>query len=142
MDFAAPIISLGYALGRIACFLEGCCYGKICDWPWAYTFGQIDFATGQFSFATRHPTQLYASLLEFSILFLVLYLEKIKRFAARPGMLFMVWLALHAFNRILVEIFRDDDRGAMLAGMSISTLISFCLVLVAGFYFFKNRKYS
>ena len=44
-DFFTPYLSVGYAIGRIGCFLEGCCYGQYCDLPW--------------SLKQRHPTQLY-----------------------------------------------------------------------------------
>ena len=29
---------LGMAIGRIGCFLNGCCYGGACELPWAVTF--------------------------------------------------------------------------------------------------------
>jgi phosphatidylglycerol:prolipoprotein diacylglycerol transferase len=37
-DIIAPSLVLGLALGRIGCFLNGCCYGGLCDRPWAVTF--------------------------------------------------------------------------------------------------------
>jgi len=41
MDITAPCIMLGLAIGRIGCFLNGCCYGATCDpakIPWAVRF--------------------------------------------------------------------------------------------------------
>jgi len=37
-DLIAPGIVLGLALGRIGCLMNGCCYGGLCDLPWAVTF--------------------------------------------------------------------------------------------------------
>jgi len=37
-DLLAPSLVLGLALGRIGCLLNGCCYGGLCDAPWAVTF--------------------------------------------------------------------------------------------------------
>lgn len=37
-DIIAPSLVLGLALGRIGCFLNGCCYGGVCDYPWAVSF--------------------------------------------------------------------------------------------------------
>ena len=37
-DMIAPSLVLGLALGRIGCFLNGCCYGGMCEYPWAVTF--------------------------------------------------------------------------------------------------------
>ncbi len=37
-DLIAPSVVLGLGLGRIGCFLNGCCFGGPCDLPWAVTF--------------------------------------------------------------------------------------------------------
>ncbi len=37
-DVVAPSLLVGLTLGRIGCFLNGCCYGGQCDLPWAVTF--------------------------------------------------------------------------------------------------------
>ena len=37
-DLIAPGVVLGVGLGRIGCFLNGCCYGGICELPWAVQF--------------------------------------------------------------------------------------------------------
>jgi phosphatidylglycerol:prolipoprotein diacylglycerol transferase len=37
-DILAPSLLAGVALGRIGCFLNGCCYGGETDRPWAVTF--------------------------------------------------------------------------------------------------------
>jgi phosphatidylglycerol---prolipoprotein diacylglyceryl transferase len=39
-DICAPSVMLGLAVGRIGCFLNGCCYGGICTLPWAVAFPQ------------------------------------------------------------------------------------------------------
>ncbi len=38
MDIAAPCIMLGLGIGRIGCFLNGCCYGAEANVPWAVRF--------------------------------------------------------------------------------------------------------
>jgi phosphatidylglycerol:prolipoprotein diacylglycerol transferase len=37
-DLIAPSLVLGLALGRVGCFLNGCCYGGVCELPWAVQF--------------------------------------------------------------------------------------------------------
>ena len=37
-DLMAPYLLLGYAFARVGCFLNGCCYGKPADVPWAVQF--------------------------------------------------------------------------------------------------------
>lgn len=117
-DAAAPPISLGYALGRLACLFNGCCYGKICSLPWAITLEG----------APRHPTQAYASLWELGLLLLMLKFEK--RFKT-SGVLFNLWLIGHATGRILMEIFRDDPRGQLILGLSLGIWMSFGLAVLA-----------
>jgi phosphatidylglycerol:prolipoprotein diacylglycerol transferase len=38
LDIIAPSAALGLAIGRIGCFLNGCCYGGVCSLPWAVSF--------------------------------------------------------------------------------------------------------
>jgi phosphatidylglycerol:prolipoprotein diacylglycerol transferase len=37
-DLIAPSMALGLALGRVGCFLNGCCFGGATDMPWGMTF--------------------------------------------------------------------------------------------------------
>ena len=37
-DLIAPTLALGMGIGRLGCLLNGCCYGDLCDSPWAITF--------------------------------------------------------------------------------------------------------
>src|SRR3954466_11854781 len=48
-SFAVPVAA-AVAIGRLACFSAGCCYGKATRLPWAVRFGDG---------VPRHPTQLY-----------------------------------------------------------------------------------
>ena len=38
LDLLAPSLALGVAIGRLGCFMNGCCYGGACDLPWKVTF--------------------------------------------------------------------------------------------------------
>jgi len=48
-SFAVPVAA-AIAVGRLACFVGGCCFGTETTLPWG-----VDFGDGQ----PRHPTQLY-----------------------------------------------------------------------------------
>lgn len=121
-DFFAPTLALGYALGRIGCFLNGCCYGQLCldstcPWPWMIELGQHGLPAG-----LRHPTQLYAVFWELCAVLILLWIEK-KR--TTRGSVFYIWLALHSVGRLIMEHYREDYRGPELIGFSLSTLLSF-----------------
>ena len=40
-DVLAPGVVIGQAIGRLGCFMAGCCYGKPTRVPWAVTFTDI-----------------------------------------------------------------------------------------------------
>jgi len=135
-DFFAPYAGLAYAFGRIGCFLQGCCYGKYCELPWAVQ--------------NLHPTQIYMFLAE---IVLILILVRIKTWALInknlfysrifkfDGSFFLFWIFGHAMNRFIIEFYRNDDRGAVIADFSISQWISFAIMLIALIvYYFKFRK--
>lgn len=128
LDLFAPVMSFAYLVGRLACLLAGCCYGKTCDLPWAI--------------AGRHPTQLYASLWELGGLLILLGCESIPkasrpRFLQSPGNIFYLWMVLHGAGRFLMESFREDFRGPEL-GLPISSWISLILVSVGIFLLLRK----
>lgn len=59
-DVFAPSIALGQFFGRLGCFSAGCCYGKVCDLPWAVTFHDPNSLAP--TNIPLHPTQLYHAL--------------------------------------------------------------------------------
>ena len=125
-DFFAPICALGYALGRVACWVSGCCFGRICELPSGATF--------------RFPTQVFAVCTELTIIALLLIFESRRTTLAKsPGLAwtkfagaeFVLWILLHATGRVAMEAFRADDRGLQPFGFSLSTWISLALALAA-----------
>jgi phosphatidylglycerol---prolipoprotein diacylglyceryl transferase len=119
-DIAAIAMPLGHFFGRIGCFSAGCCYGKVCQMPWAVTFRNPD------SLAPLniplHPTQLYESAANLMVFFIMLAIRPYKRF---DGQLFLIYIILYGVNRSIIEMFRDDFRGATILGIfSISQIIA------------------
>ena len=133
MDFFTPIISLGYALGRIGCFLGGCCYGRPSSVPWAVIFSSDVVAPGNISL---HPTQLYLSGSEFIIFALILFSEKKKFFP--KGSIFYFWLLLHSISRLIIEPFRGDFRGDIFLSLSLSSWVSSIFIVGCFFYFIRR----
>ena len=102
-DVLAPSIALGYVFGRIGCFLNGCCFGRACDLPWAVTYpvGNINGAPTY----PVHPTQLYDSLLNIFLYLGLAWLYRRKKF---DGQVFAAYLLCYAVTRSIVESFRGD----------------------------------
>ena len=66
----APTVGLGIGLGRIGCFLNGCCFGTPTDLPWGVTFPEGSIPDYIFHNQAIHPAQLYSSLYGFALFFL------------------------------------------------------------------------
>lgn len=138
LDLAAPIIAFSYALGRVGCFLAGCCYGLACQLPWAVTFPRGSEGPAGIGV---HPTQLYATMWEGIVVVVLLWLQKSKsRLLSKVGDLFWIWLMLHGLGRIFMEMFRADYRGQPYYGLSISTWISLGLMTLAAFMYLSETK--
>ncbi len=91
-------ILIGHSIGRIGCFLNGCCYGVVTNVPWAIKFPNLG------DNLLRHPTQLYEAFSYFLIfLLLYFYLKKIK---FKNGSLFFIGATLHSLSRFIIEYFR------------------------------------
>ena len=78
-DILAPSVALGYVFGRIGCLFNGCCYGRMCDVPWAIRFPSEHETHGQ----PVHPTQIYDSLLNLGLYLALARLYRRKKFDGR-----------------------------------------------------------
>ena len=128
-DVFAPGIALGHVIGRMGCFLAGCCWGKPAELPWAVTFSDPFAAAnvGTPLHAALHPTQLYESGAELLILVGLLLLER--RGRPFPGRTFWGYMLAYAVSRFVIEIYPGDPRGFLFGGaLSTSQFISVILV--------------
>ena len=137
-DLWAPSIAIGQGIGRIGCFMAGCCHGKPTEMKWGVIF------THPHSLAPSniplHPTQLYASFSGLIIFLVLMVLHAKKQF---EGQVILWFLILHSTARLLIERFRGDDRG-LIPGSEMSTtqLLAF-LILIASVVILivlKSRK--
>jgi phosphatidylglycerol:prolipoprotein diacylglycerol transferase len=151
-DVAALSLALGYAIGRLGCFLVGDDYGRPTDLPWGVKFpvglppttaGElrqmfgVDIPAGipDSQLLKVHPTQIYETLsclVVWAIGFWLL--RRQARNGERPGLVALTVLSLLAVERFLVEILRaKDDRffGPFTLAQMISVLILIVLLVVA-----------
>lgn len=130
-------VPLGHAIGRIGCFLGGCCWGARCDLPWAVTYS--DPAAHQYNgtplYEPRHPTVLYESFLELVNFAIGLALWR-RRAAA--WVIMATWMGIYGVERFFLELLRADPRGAA-AGISTSQWISLALALTSLSILLTNR---
>lgn len=121
VDAIAPGLAVGYGLGRIGCFLNGCCYGGASGLPWAVAFPLGSPPTD----LLVHPTQLYESLASFGIAAVLVFVVHSQ--VQRAGSLFAWYMIMAGVERFLVEFLRNNER--LWAGLTLQQLISVGLVL-------------
>ncbi len=123
--FAAPMI-LGQAIGRIGCFLAGCCYGSSCG-----CFPGITFSNSA-SLApcgvALHPVQLYESALNFALFFIIL-----KTPLKKKGLRTVLYLAGYGIIRFFMEFIRGDTAPGF-TGLTIMQIIAIIFVISALIY--------
>lgn len=109
LDLAAPYIALAQAVGRIGCFLNGCCYGT-------------PAADG-----TPHPTQLYSAALLIGIFAALRLWQERRRF---KGEIFLGYCVLYSLKRFLVEFLRGDNPHVVF-GLTVSQAISCAVFFIS-----------
>ena len=124
-DLLAPSLALGHALGRVGCFLAGCCYGKVSTVgvhfpPASVAYHELAHAglvapDAPFT-PTLAPTQLYEAAGEGLLFALLVVLGRRRRF---PGSLALVYVMGYALLRATVEVLRGDTSRGFLFEISL-----------------------
>lgn len=139
LDALAPSVALGAALGRVGCFLNGCCYGNPCPFPrlavrfppntpaWHAERAQGLIPRDAPSTLGLHPTQLYSAL---DALILFALLSAYYPLRRRDGEVFGALLLTYPITRFLVDWLRDDE-SALVSGLTVSQAVSVGLLGVA-----------
>lgn len=146
-DVTAPAVAIGAAVGRIGCFLNGCCHGSVCELPWAVRFPYGSHAwvrqfneglirAGEVASLPVHPTQLYSSAA--GLVMLGLLLTYARRRERCPGEVMALLMILYPITRWPIEAIRSDEPSAFL-GMSWAQNIS-VLLLLAGLAMWRSVR--
>ncbi len=130
LDLVIPPLVLGHSIGRMGCFLNGCCFGTLtkCDWAVnfpanslpAYHWGKLHLI---------HPTQIYEAVALLTLFFILLIIDKKKRF---DGTTFCFYLLLYPIIRFCTEFFRGDHTLVILNRFTFFQGISVVLFLLGG----------
>lgn len=143
-DGVVPSLAIGIFIGRLGCFLRGCCYGLPTDSPLGMHFPAGSEASEQarlillehgHHFAdipaspAIHPSQLYSSFGGLVIFFLLIAVERLIKFR---GAVFAGFLVLYGIHRIIMDQFRYYDAASSgFAGLTVSQWVS-VVFLAAG----------
>ena len=101
-SFALPV-AVGVAIGRLACFQAGCCYGTPTNLPWGVAFAKA----AEDPTVPRHPTQLYEAAFHATATVGLLWLQRKKLFR---GQLIKLYLIMYLTYRFASEWLRPEPR--------------------------------
>ena len=124
-DAILAVLPLGHAFGRMGCFFNGCCFGKLAGGAWE-PFGVSFPPMSDASFEQAKagllkspamwslpvlPTQLFEAVWLFALCaLLVSAYVRTKRANAFPGLVTGLYFCGYSTFRFLVEFLRGDDR--------------------------------
>ena len=144
-DIVAPLLILGYAVGRVGCLLVGDDYGLPTNVPWGIAFPNglppstysvfqsyypwVNLEGFSPGVLKVHPTQIYESVIGFSI-FYYLYQKRSK--VVIVGSLFFTYLIFSGAERFFIEFLRVNSK--YLFGLSGSQLISLIMMLIGAWF--------
>jgi len=131
-DSAAPALAIGISLGRIGCFLNGCCLGRPTNLPWGVKFYGIDSSIN----LSLHPAQLYESITMF---FIFLFLWRTREKNQPRGYIFSIYLLAWGVERFIIEFFRITTPSPFFS-LSVAQVISLVMVLFAFYNLFRLIK--
>jgi phosphatidylglycerol:prolipoprotein diacylglycerol transferase len=129
LDMLAPASIIGYAIGRIGCFFNGCCYGAPTTLPWGVRFPEIDANGFPYHTPPSHPAQLYSTIT--STIILVLLSMKQRSPKTVVGEVFSWYLIASGIDRFIMEIFRAGVTSDLVAGTPFTMAQFFCFFLIA-----------
>ena len=150
-DAAAPALSIGYALGRIGCFLVGDDYGRPTNAWFGVAFPKgappttadalrdfgvaVDPSVPGWQVLKVHPTQLYETGAALAMFGVLMWLN---RRPHRRGLAWGLFLIMLGIERFLVEIVRaKDDR--FFGAFTVAQVISVLLVIAGSVWAFRAR---
>ena len=125
-DLSVPAIAAAHAIGRVGCFLGGCCHGVEWHGAWSVTYAPA-FASVETA-VPRHPVPLYEAAF---LAALAVAFARPRRHGASAGTgkPLAAYFALYAAFRVAIESLRGDAaRGVFLTGsVSTSQLVGACV---------------
>lgn len=136
-DLFSPGLALGYAITRLGCFLNGCCYGTPTTMPWGVRFPIVPGASELTP--PSHPTQLYAAVANLLIMAWLLRREKHRHVA---GEVFASYLWVYSLYRFLIEFLRRGVTAKVaIDGLTQAQVVSILIMVVTLVMMYRvNRR--
>ncbi len=103
LDLVALSIPIPFLLGKLGCFLNGCCYGVATSLPWGVIYPQNTQGTP--AGTPLHPTQIYEMLVMVCV---ILAFSKLRHHEVWRGTMIPWFLAIYGVGRAVCDSLRGD----------------------------------
>jgi phosphatidylglycerol---prolipoprotein diacylglyceryl transferase len=136
-DAIAPSLALGSSVVSVGCLEAGCDYGTPTHLPWAVIFTSPAAMPGTPLGVPLHPTQIYASLVEWMLFILLLWLLHRSH---HDGEIFGAWLFLAGLSSFLLAFLRGDGRWWLSGLITVTQLVAVAMVLAGAFLWWHRPQ--
>lgn len=135
-DLVMPQMALAQGIGRIGCFLAGCCYGKKTESSIGIVFHDSAYAPNEVKLV---PTQLLSAAFDIGLFAVLLFIDKKKK---AHGQVAGAYLVLYSIGRFIIEFFRGDLERGSVGALSTAQFIAIflCAAGVVIFLWAGKRK--
>ena len=150
-DIVAPLLILGYAIGRIGCLLVGDDYGLPTHLPWGIEFPNglppstysifqtyypwVNLDNFEPGVLSVHPTPIYEAIIG-GLIFYYLYQKRTS--VTIVGSLFFTYLILAGTERFIVEFLRLNEKYFI--GLSGAQVISILMITIGAWFLMHPVK--
>jgi len=133
LDLVAPLLILGYAFGRMGCFLSGDGdYGPPSDLPWAMAFPNGTVPTIE----RVHPTPLYEIIICLAIF---AYLWRVRKRSLHTGWMFGMYLVLSGIERFVTEFWRITPK-VLFNNISMAQVLGIFAIIIGTILVIFSKK--
>ena len=136
LDIAAIGGTIVHGLGKIGCFMSGCCHGKVCDAAFGVVFSHPETNAEPINMPL-YPVQLIDSIMILSIGALLLFLNRDKKF---DGQLLLLYAILYGIGRFFTEFIRGDAGRGNIGPLSHSQFIGLIMATIGSIIYLINKK--
>lgn len=133
-DIAVPFIPLVHGIGRIGCFLAGCCYG-IPSEHYGIAFSSSPAAPNGIPL---FPVQLLEAAINLLLSAVLVFYTRKER---KPLSVLGLYLTAYSVERFFLELLRYDELRGVYFGLSTSQWVSLTLLPI-GLYLIISKRFA
>ena len=136
LDTITLPVTIFLFFGRIANFINGELYGTITNVPWCVNFKNASTGAGD---VCRHPSQLYESIKNLGLFFILFFTTKHKK-NRKPGFIFWLFVLLYGILRFLITFLRYEQIEDMIWIFSKGQWLCLIMIILGALMLYRLNK--